>query len=121
MARAFQAILQRPADLGARYGGEELAAILPDTPLGGALHVAESFRRAVKSLNLPHSGSASGVITVSIGVATHAAGHEIRTAEELVGRADEALYAAKGGGRDQVRADARALRAGARGALKAIS
>ncbi|MDQ0473106.1 diguanylate cyclase [Labrys wisconsinensis] len=121
IARTLQATLRRPADLGARYGGEELAAILPDTPLGGALHVAESLRRAVKSLNLPHSGGAGGVVTISVGVATHTAGQDIRTADELLGRADEALYAAKRGGRDQVRGDASALRAGSRGALKAIS
>jgi two-component system chemotaxis family response regulator WspR len=58
----------RPADLPARFGGEEFSMILPATSAGGARLLAEKVRRAIESLQIPHSGSpTSGVVTISIG------------------------------------------------------
>jgi diguanylate cyclase (GGDEF)-like protein len=92
--------LKRPTDVGARYGGEEFVALLPDTDANGALVIAESFRQAVRELNIAHSGTDKGRVTVTVGVATSG-----RTAIDspaiLLQTADEALYAGKTAGRDR--------------------
>ena len=56
-------------DLVARYGGEEFAVILPGADRFGAIDVAERLRDAVQALRLPHPGSPTGLVTISIGVA----------------------------------------------------
>ncbi len=86
----------RPTDLAARYGGEELVVILPETPLEGARIAAERVRAAIgasKLANVPRP------ITISIGAATLA---EDQSAEDLLKRADELLYLAKERGRNRV-------------------
>lgn len=93
---------KRSTDIVARYGGEEFVAVLPEADEAGGLSVAEDICRAVRDLAMPHRGSEKGIVTVSIGVATYGGEDEERSAAELLGRADEALYAAKGNGRDQV-------------------
>ncbi|MEQ9691774.1 MAG: diguanylate cyclase [Bauldia litoralis] len=102
LAQCLQQTIKRPADTAARYGGEELAAILPDTSPEGAVLLAEDFRNAVRELAIPHSGSDKGIVTVSIGVSTLGRGSTIGAHDDLVHRADEALYAAKEAGRDRV-------------------
>lgn len=94
--------LQRPGDVAARHGGDEFAAILPDTPEEGAMLLAESVRKKVHDLGMQHSGNPLGIVTISIGVATMTADGAIAQAEELMGQADAALYAAKAAGRDRV-------------------
>ena len=94
----------RAGDIVARVGGEEFALILPDTPAAGAYHVATRIREAVRAHRFAESSIATR-LTVSIGVAAmdaplRRAAHK---AELLKGRADEALYASKRGGRDRVR------------------
>jgi diguanylate cyclase (GGDEF)-like protein/PAS domain S-box-containing protein len=106
ISQEIQAILKRPGDLGARYGGEEFVALLPDTDAAGAIRVGETLRAAVKSLNLLHKGSDRGVVTISIGATSHVPGQEFRQPEDLLRRADDALYGAKASGRDQVMLDA---------------
>lgn len=90
-------------DLAARYGGEEFAIILPETPLQAGVSVANSLRRAVESKEVFNrtSNENLGQITLSVGVAEFASGE---TPEELVDRADAALYTAKHNGRNQVAA-----------------
>lgn len=95
--------LKRPADLAARYGGEEFAIVLPDTPLAGAITVAEECVRHLQNLAIAHSGSQHGVVTMSIGVASILPSPESST-EELIATADKALYAAKNNGRNQAKA-----------------
>ncbi|MDP3897784.1 MAG: diguanylate cyclase [Mesorhizobium sp.] len=95
--------LKRAVDKSARYGGEELAVILPATSFEGAWHVAETLRLAVHALAIPHSHSKSKIVTISIGVSSVKPATEQIGVQELVGRADEALYDAKAAGRDCVR------------------
>jgi two-component system cell cycle response regulator len=88
----------RREDVLGRWGGEEFLVLLPDTDAGGAVQAAEDLREAVGGAPIRwHATPLS--ITVSAGVAVRVPGE---TPEQLVRRADEALYAAKRGGRDQV-------------------
>jgi diguanylate cyclase len=89
------------ADLAARFGGEEFAVILPNTPLRSGLTVAEHIRRAVMSKELVKrsTGENLGRITISIGVASF---HRGDSPAALIERADSCLYAAKRGGRNRV-------------------
>ena len=93
--------LKRPADLAARYGGEEFALLLPDTDLAGALRVGEACRAGLQQLALPHPGAPCGYVTMSMGVACIVPGEDDGM-EDLVARADAALYDAKRGGRNRV-------------------
>lgn len=102
VAKTLQGCVRRPADLTARYGGEEFAVVLPDTDLAGAVQVAEEMRRALENLALPHAGSESGFVTISIGVACTVPRRERGSAEQLVAAADTALYSAKQAGRNCV-------------------
>jgi diguanylate cyclase (GGDEF)-like protein len=91
----------RRVDIVARCGGEEFAVVLPDTDLGPAYHVAERIRHAVAQLRQEHPGSPIGCVTVSAGVASAVPGSG-RNQEDLLRLADEGLYSAKRGGRNQV-------------------
>ena len=89
-------------DTAARYGGEEFAVILPHTPRGGAVGLAESLRALVAASRIKNGSNNQtliGNITVSIGIADYVVGE---SAADLIARADQALYAAKGEGRNRV-------------------
>lgn len=101
VAKVLTAALNRPGDLAARYGGEEFAAILPDTDADGAMRIAESIRTAVRGLDIPHRGSWTATVTVSVGVSAFAGDNAAGSVERLVQEADTALYAAKAAGRDR--------------------
>jgi diguanylate cyclase (GGDEF)-like protein len=105
VARAIASGPHRPADLAARYGGEEFAVILPDTDLDGACAVAEKIRLAVASLGIPHADSATGTVTLSLGVYTaHAAIDGSDQPSDWIAAADGMLYQAKAGGRNRLAA-----------------
>ncbi len=89
-------------DTVARYGGEEFAVILPRTPVGGGMIVAEGIRKSIAGRELKRKGSGEtyGVITVSVGVAAYRHGED--TPQTLIKRADEALYRSKKSGRNRV-------------------
>lgn len=91
--------LQRPADLAARYGGDEFVVLLPGADADGALDVARRMVAAIRALDIPHGASPLGRVTASIGVAQLVPGPN-HTPAELLERADRALYAAKQAGRD---------------------
>lgn len=99
---AVRATVRRPGDLAARYGGEELAVLLPNTGREGALFLAEQITQAIRALRISHPSNGGGVVTVSIGVCAAMARPLGDRVEELVSRADAALYAAKSSGRDMV-------------------
>jgi diguanylate cyclase (GGDEF)-like protein len=102
VAKAIEASARRAADLTARYGGEEFVALLPNTPLTGALEVAKLIQQRVKSLQIPHAKSAvSESVTLSFGVSSIIP-TDATTPEELLLRADRALYQAKQAGRNQI-------------------
>ena len=104
VAAAVQAVVRRPGDLAVRYGGEELAVILPRTPSSGAARLARTMRAAVEALHIPHADNAGGVVTASLGVATAqaAVGQTIPMPDGLLVGADGALYRAKAKGRNRV-------------------
>lgn len=92
----------RPGELAARYGGEELAVLLPDMDVAGAMVVAENIRDSIQKLQLKHAGNSTGVVTVSAGVEAIVPHRQNCLPLELVEAADQALYQAKLRGRNQV-------------------
>lgn len=96
----------REVDLLARYGGEELIALLPETSPADALIACERVREAIEALQLEYTsldGNKRMVrCTASLGVAS-VPSPTLQTAEDLLRAADECLYAAKGAGRNRVR------------------
>ncbi|MDQ2695081.1 MAG: GGDEF domain-containing protein [Pseudomonadota bacterium] len=99
LGRVIGACLRRSIDCAARYGGEEFAVLLPETAGARARLVGEKIRRVIERLQIRHGGTVLGV-TVSLGLA--ARGEGIATAEELVQKADQRLYAAKHKGKNRV-------------------
>jgi diguanylate cyclase (GGDEF)-like protein len=89
----------RGHDVVARFGGEEFVILLPETPLSGAVVVAERIRLAIEHCNFKPLGCPHGV-TISIGISEFPI-HGIDP-KELMNRADEALYEAKTSGRNRV-------------------
>jgi diguanylate cyclase (GGDEF)-like protein len=81
----------RKADLVARYGGEEFFILLPETRLTEAYAAAERIRRAVERRT---------EVTISLGVSSYRQDMQIK--EDLIKKADEALYQAKERGRNRV-------------------
>lgn len=102
VAEVLSPIAKRSTDLVARYGGEEFATILANTNLEGASKVAESIRKAVAHLKIPHRASEiANYVTLSLGVASIVP-TDRSVPEDLIAAADKALYEAKGRGRDRV-------------------
>ncbi len=102
VAAALQQVIKRPGDLLARYGGEEFAAILPETDAEGVARVAEAMRAAVEAIDVEHGYSqVADHVTISVGCCAQIVTAET-TAEQLLNRADTALYAAKRQGRNRV-------------------
>ena len=93
----------RSCDVVARYGGEEMAVLLPQTGRDGALAAAERIRRCVEALGIAHAGSPFGYVTVSLGVAAFVPAGPEEAATRLLANADRALYMAKAGGRNRAR------------------
>ena len=92
----------RSEDLAARYGGEEMMLVMPDTGRSTASAIAETIRRAA---TLKPFKTDVGLIpvTISIGVATWEKNMPLKTATHLVKAADLAVYAAKNAGRNCVK------------------
>lgn len=91
----------RKQDLPARYGGEEMIAVMPGADLALCAEIAEGIRHAVaeRKITRRSTGEVLSNISVSIGVAQYRTGEAMT---DLIERCDRALYAAKGGGRNRV-------------------
>ena len=100
ISAAVQGVLRRPSDLAARYGGEEIAIVLPETDVAGAIQIVTDMMAAVRACAIPHEGSAHGIVTVSAGIASCNPARRDADVTQLVERADAALYAAKALGRN---------------------
>ncbi len=102
IARIFHENARRPGDLAARYGGEEFIVILSNTDKHDACVIAESIKKNVENLNIPHESSAvSDFVTISLGGVTRVPMPE-NSYEELIKLADNQLYLAKENGRNRV-------------------
>jgi diguanylate cyclase (GGDEF)-like protein len=92
--------LRRPTDSLYRYGGEEFAIILADTDATGADHIATRIMRSVRNLCVPHKESPHKQLTVSIGIGLSRTKEKGDSIDQLLHRADVALYQAKRQGRN---------------------
>lgn len=102
VAKAIKDALPRSGDFVARYGGEEFVVLLPHTEYEGSISVAKKIAQSVRSSNLIHEASSvAAIVTLSIGCAT-ASKDQNMNKNDLIGRADMALYEAKKSGRDKV-------------------
>lgn len=100
VSAVVQSVVHRPGDLVARYGGEEIAVLLPETELSGAVRIVEAMLDAVHARAIPHAASPHGIITLSAGVAAWRPAPHNDGAGSLIEIADAALYAAKADGRN---------------------
>ncbi|MCP1573374.1 diguanylate cyclase [Herbaspirillum rubrisubalbicans] len=102
VAQIIDDTIQRPADLAARFGGEEFAMILPRTPIEGAHSLGQKLCQRIEANQVPHERSdISAWLTVSIGAACVIPGQE-QDISELIEMADRRLYLAKQQGRNRV-------------------
>ncbi|QCR36340.1 diguanylate cyclase [Nissabacter sp. SGAir0207] len=103
VARTLRRALKRSTDVVTRFGGEEFAAILPDTDAEGARVVAHHIMEAISGLGIHHQMSPFQRVTISLGMTTYSPGEqaEVTDQAELVSAADEALYLSKNRGRNQ--------------------
>jgi diguanylate cyclase (GGDEF)-like protein len=107
----------RAGDILGRWGGEEFLLVLPDTTLDAALASVERLRVLALAIRVP-AAEASVRVTFSAGLATTSDG--ARSLEEIIARADAALYEAKNEGRDLVRIDRESYRTASTGVRRAL-
>lgn len=101
-AKTLNGILKRPADLTARFGGEEFAVLLPNTELAGAKMVAEEIRIRIEAMRIPfQKDRKEHSITLCVGGAVMQPTRDVPY-EELILEADKYLYQAKDSGRNRV-------------------
>lgn len=101
VASFVQQVASRSSDLGARYGGDEFAILLPETDIIGAQRLAEKLRDLLSNISLIDGQPGQFRITLSQGIAAATASRQ-KSATELLLAADRALYMAKDKGRGQI-------------------
>ncbi|MDX8408583.1 MAG: diguanylate cyclase [Mariprofundales bacterium] len=105
VAKMIQTCAHRPADLAARWGGEEFMLLLPDSDIEAACQVGNELLEAIRQQALPHpKARAAAIVTASLGVAVFSTFND-RAPDDLVAVADCALYQAKEGGRNRLFCD----------------
>lgn len=94
----------RESDIAARYGGEEIAIIVPNTPLSSAAALAERLRQHVETheLVVTHDANQSQVVRITVSVGVAGLTQDATDGQQLIQAADEALYRAKQAGRNRV-------------------
>ena len=103
IAGAIKDTCKRSTDLVARYGGEEFAIVLSQTSLENGILVAERVREAVENMKIAHKySSTSDNCTISLGIHSVVADKGL-SSDDIIKKADEALYRAKSSGRNQVK------------------
>jgi len=113
IASCMEVVTRRPADLAARYSGEEFAVLLPNTSMENAVMLGEKLRARVESLQIPHPSSVYGVVTVSVGVSCCVTPDldddkaddekaEVMYPAMLMNAADNAMFLAKQQGQNRV-------------------
>jgi diguanylate cyclase (GGDEF)-like protein len=93
----------RPEDLLSRFGTQEIAVLLPGSKLEGALIVAERIRKSIEQLDITHSASPTGRVTISIGIASVTPQRQVDEPETVLRESERALALAKASGRDCIR------------------
>ncbi len=93
----------RPEDLLSRFGTQEIAVLLPGSKLEGALIVAERIRKSIEQLDITHSASPTGRVTISIGIASVTPQRQVDEPETVLRESEQALALAKASGRDCIR------------------
>jgi diguanylate cyclase (GGDEF)-like protein len=101
VAAALSGQFRRPGDVVSRYGGEEFIVLLPRTSAVEAQRLADQAAQAVSQMQITHPGAPRGHVTISAGVASHTPIFGDGP-EQLLARADTALYSAKASGRNTV-------------------
>ncbi len=102
VAAVIRLCAKRPADLTARFGGEEFVVLLPGSDLQGANSVALQIQQKIRSVQLEHKASSvAPFITLSMGVASFDA-ETLTSADQLIEQADLRMYNAKSNGRNQI-------------------
>lgn len=101
VAQGIQKNLHRPLDLCCRWGGEEFLAVLPDTPLEGALSTANHIMNTIRSIDLKVDSHHIKGITISIGICSQTVNADNRY-DDQVEMADRAMLKAKADGRDRI-------------------
>jgi diguanylate cyclase (GGDEF)-like protein len=105
IAEAIASSIKRSSDVVARYGGEEFSIILPHTDLATATELCETIQETIAALHIPNPvGEPASYITLSYGISTLMP-EQPNGSEELIKRADRALYLSKQNGRNRLSTD----------------
>ena len=103
VANMLDKAVKRPGDFVARYGGEEFVVLLPDTILEGAKFLSIRIMQELQAMKIEHNKSEmSKYLTVSIGISVLGSDDRKTTPQQLVNKADIALYIAKNKGRNRI-------------------
>ena len=101
VADTLKKVFKRPSDYFARYGGDEFIALIPDTDWVGGIKLAETCRKTLERLKIPNTSAPQlNHVTISVGIGTVEPSEE-KSPEELIKKADRALYKAKSNGRNR--------------------
>lgn len=102
ISQSIKQCVRRPGDMAARYGGEEIAVVMPNTDEAGAHTVAEAILLGIAQARIEHLSSPFGSVTASLGLATFSTYDSEHDEKALIDLADRALYLAKSQGRNRL-------------------